>query len=148
MAVIPLLRPNALQFPQNSSSYKQTRGQKVRERPFALASFVILFCNRPFSCPVPSGLPHRSHCVPVNMIRYETGVFCRKSSCFLWFQDFLFTFCSQQQPRPQRQWRRPWGCCPLGILTFSALFSSKRVYSTRNRQFSEWNSIFAVFSII
>lgn len=24
-----LLRPNALQFPQNSSSYKQTRGQKV-----------------------------------------------------------------------------------------------------------------------
>ena len=43
-----LLRPNALQFPQNSSSYKQTRGQKVFLWPFSPASFVSLFCNRPF----------------------------------------------------------------------------------------------------
>ena len=28
-----------------------------------------------FSCPVPSGLPHRSHCVPVNMNRYGFGSF-------------------------------------------------------------------------
>ena len=26
-----------------------------------------------FSCPVPSGLPHRSHCVPMNMNRVVTG---------------------------------------------------------------------------
>ena len=28
-----------------------------------------------FSCPVPSGLPHRSHCVPMNMNRYGFEVF-------------------------------------------------------------------------
>ena len=31
-----------------------------------------------FSCPVPSGLPHRSHCVPMNMNRWNYRVFtCR-----------------------------------------------------------------------
>ena len=28
-----------------------------------------------FSCPVPSGLPHRSHCVPMNMNSYGYRVF-------------------------------------------------------------------------
>ena len=28
-----------------------------------------------FSCPVPSGLPHRSHCVPMNMNPYGFEVF-------------------------------------------------------------------------
>ena len=28
-----------------------------------------------FVCPVPSGLPHRSHCVPINMNRYGFEVF-------------------------------------------------------------------------
>ena len=28
-----------------------------------------------FSCPVPSGLPHRSHCVPMNMNRSDFGCF-------------------------------------------------------------------------
>ena len=30
-----------------------------------------------FSCPVPSGLPHRSHCVPINMNRPYQVVFFR-----------------------------------------------------------------------
>lgn len=28
-----------------------------------------------FSCPVPTGLPHRSHCVPMNIIRCGSEVF-------------------------------------------------------------------------
>ena len=28
-----------------------------------------------FSCPVPSGLPHRSHCVPMNMNPWFSGLF-------------------------------------------------------------------------
>ena len=28
-----------------------------------------------FSCPVPSGLPHRSHCVPMNMNRWDFRAF-------------------------------------------------------------------------
>ena len=28
-----------------------------------------------FPCPVPSGLPHRSHCVPMNINRYGFKVF-------------------------------------------------------------------------
>ena len=30
-----------------------------------------------FSCPVPSGLPHRSHCVPMNMNRWDHSVLVR-----------------------------------------------------------------------
>ena len=30
-----------------------------------------------FSCPVPSGLPHRSHCVPMNMNRWVSGIFSK-----------------------------------------------------------------------
>ena len=33
-----------------------------------------------FSCPVPSGLPHRSHCVPMNMNRWDSGVFLRQEA--------------------------------------------------------------------
>ena len=30
-----------------------------------------------FSCPVPSGLPHRSHCVPMNMNPWVSGIFSK-----------------------------------------------------------------------
>ena len=33
-----------------------------------------------FSCPVPSGLPHRSHCVPMNMNPWFSVLFCYKNA--------------------------------------------------------------------
>ena len=37
-----------------------------------------------FSCPVPSGLPHRSHCVPMNMNRSGYGLHLPLTGSFPW----------------------------------------------------------------
>lgn len=41
-----------------------------------------------FSCPVPTGLPHRSHCVPVNMNRWDCEVFFMSGG----FNSDIFVF--------------------------------------------------------
>ena len=46
-----------------------------------------------FSCPVPSGLPHRSHCVPMNINRLIPVIFFRNPQLFeiLNFRRFIKT---------------------------------------------------------
>ena len=84
-----------------------------------------------FPCPVPSGLPHRSHCVPMNMNPWVSGIFsklalgelrratggfetvlkffnCRFSLIFRAFPAFCFSVirCADHKKRPffiQRQ---------------------------------------------
>lgn len=51
-----------------------------------------------FSCPVPSGLPHRSHCVPMNMNPCGFKTFlCHAASIRIFFFDRFGQYHSQER---------------------------------------------------
>ena len=51
-----------------------------------------------FSCPVPSGLPHRSHCVPMNMNPCDHRVFfCQAASIRIFFFNRFGQYHSQER---------------------------------------------------
>ena len=60
-----------------------------------------------FSCPVPSGLPHRSHCVPMNMNPYGFKVFTWRGREDLNLRGAFYTPYSLSRGAPSASWVLP-----------------------------------------
>ena len=89
MRIVAVVRycPNVISHIKSAHPIEMWRSNKlgIKEK-ISRGNFPRLI----FSCPVPSGLPHRSHCVPMNMNRCIAEAFLLLTLISILTENWLF----------------------------------------------------------